>query len=186
MIQPRLALIRAKYNRVITFLRIKYLQALGLQVGNRTDLAKLVCTWPKSVKIGSDCTIQGNVRFHVAHPFSIENCIEVGDRVFIGQNCELICVSKIIVGNDTMIASNTTIVDVGHAIDPSKLINKQPILSKEIIIGEDVWIGTACIILKGVTIGKGSVIGAGSVVNKSIPEYEVWAGSPARFIRKRD
>ncbi|MEI6946694.1 hypothetical protein V9K67_05785 [Paraflavisolibacter sp. H34] len=48
-----------------------------------------------------------------------------------------------------------------------------------------VRIGMGSIIMKGVTIGKGSVMGAGSVVNKSIPDYEISAGSLARFIRKR-
>ena len=54
-----------------------------------------------------------------------------------------------------------------------------------ITLEDDVWIGTSCVILQGVTIGKGSIIAAGSVVNKSIPANEVWAGVPARFIKKR-
>ena len=29
-------------------------------------------------------------------------------------------------------------------------------------------------------------VGAGSVVTKDIPDYEVWAGNPARFIKKRE
>lgn len=47
-------------------------------------------------------------------------------------------------------------------------------------------IGACSIVLKGVTIGKNSVVGAGSVVTKSIPDNEVWAGNPAKFIRKVD
>lgn len=37
----------------------------------------------------------------------------------------------------------------------------------------------------GVTIGDGAVIGAGSVVTKDVGPYEIWAGNPARYIRKR-
>ena len=33
-------------------------------------------------------------------------------------------------------------------------------------------------------IGKGSVVGAGSVVTKSVPDFTVVAGNPAKFIRK--
>ena len=53
------------------------------------------------------------------------------------------------------------------------------------IIGNDVWIGSHCLIKGGIKIGDGAVIGMGSVVTKDIGSYEVWAGNPARFIRKR-
>ena len=52
-------------------------------------------------------------------------------------------------------------------------------------IGNDVWLGIRTIILVGVTIGDGAVIGAGSIVTKDVGPYEIWAGNPARFIRKR-
>ena len=41
-----------------------------------------------------------------------------------------------------------------------------------------------CCILKVVTIGDESVIGGGSVVTKTIPAREIWAGNPAKFIKK--
>lgn len=53
-----------------------------------------------------------------------------------------------------------------------------------VVIGDNVFIGAKCIILKGVTIGENSIVGAGSVVTKSIPANEIWAGNPAKFIRK--
>ena len=37
--------------------------------------------------------------------------------------------------------------------------------------------------MPGVSIGNNVVIGAGSVVTKDIPDGEVWAGNPARFIQ---
>ena len=52
-------------------------------------------------------------------------------------------------------------------------------------IGNDVWIGSRCLIKSGVKIGDGAIIGMGSVVTHDIPPYEIWGGTPARFIRKR-
>ena len=54
-----------------------------------------------------------------------------------------------------------------------------------VVIEDDVFIGVNVVICNSVTIGKGSIIGAGSIVTKDIPEYQVWAGNPARFIRER-
>ena len=56
----------------------------------------------------------------------------------------------------------------------------------EVHIGKNVFIGLNTIITNAVTIGDRAVIGAGSIVTKNIPEGEVWAGNPARFIRNRD
>ncbi len=47
-------------------------------------------------------------------------------------------------------------------------------------------IGTGAILLPGVTIGKGSIIGAGSVVTHDVPDFAIFAGIPARFLRWRD
>ena len=47
------------------------------------------------------------------------------------------------------------------------------------------WLGVGVQIKSGVEIGDGAIVGMGSIVTKNIPAYEVWAGNPARFIRKR-
>ena len=52
-------------------------------------------------------------------------------------------------------------------------------------IGNDVWIGSRCLIKGGAKIGNGAIIGMGSVVTHDVPPYEIWAGNPAKFIRKR-
>ena len=52
-------------------------------------------------------------------------------------------------------------------------------------IGHDVWIGEGVFIKGGVTIGHGAVIGMGSVVTKDVPPYTIYAGNPARLVRKR-
>ncbi|WP_180271567.1 CatB-related O-acetyltransferase [Fredinandcohnia onubensis] len=52
-------------------------------------------------------------------------------------------------------------------------------------IGNDVWIGSNCLIKSGVKIMDGAVVGMGSVVTKDIGPYEIWAGNPAKLIRKR-
>ena len=51
-------------------------------------------------------------------------------------------------------------------------------------ISDGCFIGARTILLPGVKIGKNSITGAGSVVTKNIPDGEVWAGNPAKFICK--
>ncbi|MCE4935522.1 acyltransferase [Aliivibrio fischeri] len=56
--------------------------------------------------------------------------------------------------------------------------------SSPVYIGENSQIGAGAIILPGVTIGSNSIIGAGSVVTKNVPSGMIYAGNPAKFIRK--
>ncbi len=56
-----------------------------------------------------------------------------------------------------------------------------------VTIEDDAYIGTAAIIKQGtpdrpINIGRGAVVGMGAVVNKSVPEYTVVAGNPAKRI----
>ena len=53
----------------------------------------------------------------------------------------------------------------------------------KIKIGNNVFIGCHSIIMPNVSIGNNVVVGAGSVVIRNIPDGEVWAGNPAKFIK---
>ncbi len=68
-----------------------------------------------------------------------------------------------------------------HFMEPSS----NNYLRGKIIIRRGAYIGCNTIICKPVTIGENAVVGAGSIVTKDIPANEVWAGNPARFIRKK-
>lgn len=48
------------------------------------------------------------------------------------------------------------------------------------------FIGCNSVICKPITIGENAIVGAGSIVTKDIPDNEVWAGNPAKFIKKRN
>ena len=52
-------------------------------------------------------------------------------------------------------------------------------------IGDNVFIGLNTLIVNAVNIGDNAVIGAGSIVTCDIPAGEIWAGNPAKLIRKR-
>jgi len=45
------------------------------------------------------------------------------------------------------------------------------------------YVGTGALVRQGVTIGAGALIGMGTVVLDDVPPGEVWAGSPARYLR---
>jgi acetyltransferase-like isoleucine patch superfamily enzyme len=112
--------------------------------------------------------------------------IHIGENVFLGPYSVLYGHGGLTIGKDTMIAAHSVIIPSNHGFaDPEKTISIQPSTNFGITIGEDVWIGCGVKILDGVSIGKGCVIGAGAVVNKSLPDYSIAVGIPAKIIGKR-
>lgn len=58
-------------------------------------------------------------------------------------------------------------------------------LSYQVDIGSGSFIGANSIICGNIKIGENVIVGAGSIVTHDIPSNEIWAGNPARFIKKR-
>jgi acetyltransferase-like isoleucine patch superfamily enzyme len=56
---------------------------------------------------------------------------------------------------------------------------------KRIHIGNDVWLGKNVLITNAANIGNGVIAGAGAVITKSVPDYAVIVGVPARIIKYR-
>ncbi len=112
--------------------------------------------------------------------------VSLGDNSGIGINASLS--GSVIIGENVMMGPHCTMYSRNHAFDrldiPMREQGYKP--EKTIIISDDVWIGGHVIILPGVCIGKGAIIGAGAVVSKSVPEYAIVAGNPAKIIRFRN
>jgi len=185
LLPNRLLLIRYKLNELKMCIRKLYLKKLGMEIGINSTIGKIYVPSPNSVKIGHNCEIRKGSSFWVQSPFNTQNGIVVGDNTFLGEKIEFNCCGQIIIGNNCLIASNVIFVDSKHTFFRSENIQDQPIDIQPIIVNDDVWIGSGAILLKGVTIGKGAIVGANSLVNKNIPSYEIWAGSPARKIGER-
>lgn len=110
----------------------------------------------------------------------IENHVGMSHVIFSSR-------SQIEVKDNVLLGSGVKIFDHDfHSLDYDNRINggDTDIVAKPVLIEKGAFIGAHAIILKGVTIGERSIVGAGSVVTKSIPAGEIWAGNPARFIRK--
>lgn len=111
----------------------------------------------------------------------------IGDNVGISQSA-LVSLCSITIGNNVKMGGGTSLYTTDfHSLNPRIRAGNEDIAYRKnapIEIGDNVFIGAKCIILKGVKIGANSVVGAGSVVTKPIPPNEIWAGNPAKFIRK--
>tara|TARA_X000000950_G_scaffold278491_1_gene369513 strand:+ start:8813 stop:9373 length:561 start_codon:yes stop_codon:yes gene_type:complete len=134
------------------------------------------------IQIGSNCIIQEYTFFLLTKP---NPKLTIGNNVSIGRNSILAIKDHLKIGNNTEIAANVSIYDQSHGIEKNKLINEQFSLVKKVTIGDDVWIGAGTTILKGVKIGNGAVIGANSLVNKNIPDNQIWAGNPVKYLKER-
>ena len=113
--------------------------------------------------------------------------LSIGDNVGISQ-AALVAIADITIGDNVKIGGGVQVFSSDfHSLDSKVRASDEDMKyrkSAPVKIGNGVFIGARSIILKGVVIGDNSIIGAGSVVTKSVPENEIWAGNPARFIRK--
>lgn len=146
-------------------------------------------------RINNDVILGENVT--VVEPSNLYGC-SIGERAFVGPFVEI--QKGVKVGAGTKIQSHSFICElvtigdfcfVGHGVmfindsfshgGPAKGDKK---LWKSTTVGNRVSIGSNATILP-VTICNDVVIGAGSVVTKNIEKPGIYAGNPAKLIRKK-
>jgi acetyltransferase-like isoleucine patch superfamily enzyme len=141
----------------------------------------------KYIEIGNGTTILANARLQsYAHLTKNPGFIKIGNNCYIGFYFSALAGADIEIEDNVLIASHVLISSENHSIDPESKIPymDQPLDCASVKIGEGTWIGEKAIILPGVKIGKKCVIGAGSIVTKSIPDFSIAVGNPAKVIKE--
>ncbi|MER0242356.1 DapH/DapD/GlmU-related protein [Streptomyces sp. HSW2009] len=108
--------------------------------------------------------------------------IELGERVFINQNCTFLDYSGIRIGARTMIGPKVTFITSGHPVDPEE--RRHYLTGAPIDVAENVWIGAGATILPGVSIGRDAVVAAGAVVADDVPAASLVTGVKADVQRR--
>lgn len=169
-----------------------YLQ--GVQFGENLKIrGHILLSNSGDVKIGNYCTINSS---QAANMTAGDRCtinvisgvLTIGDNTGI-SNAHISCAKAITIGSNVLIGGGVKIFDTDfHPLQPiyryGKMRDNNRVNTSEVVIEDGAFIGAETIVLKGAHIEKNSIIGAGSVVTGIIPDNEVWAGQPARFIKK--
>ena len=138
--------------------------------------------------VSKKSAIKQNTRFYNS---------SIKDYSYIGRNC---LVQNTNIGEFCSVSDNC---NIGMPSHPITFVSTSPVFlaSKNLLkknfskhnfdsykktnIGNDVWIGSDVLIKAGITVGDGAIIGAGSILTHDVPPYEIWAGNPAKMIKKR-
>jgi maltose O-acetyltransferase len=112
--------------------------------------------------------------------------VKLGNRSQLGHCCRID--HDVEIGDDVMMGPDVIMMSNSHETRrlDIPMIAQGSAPRKPIRVGNDVWIGTRVIILPGVHIGNGAIVAAGSVVTRSVPEFAIVAGVPARVIKYRN
>jgi len=114
--------------------------------------------------------------------------LKIGNHVGM-SNVAINCYEQIEIRDYVKLGGGVVIYDTDfHSLDHKiRAVRKLDLAQKKTMpvkIESHAFIGAHSTILKGVTVGARSVVGACSVVTRNIPSDEIWAGNPARFLRK--
>jgi acetyltransferase-like isoleucine patch superfamily enzyme len=98
----------------------------------------------------------------------------------LGKNVEIGSFTMIDARNGVTIEDDVKIGFGCIILSHSSIDNK----NGRVILKKNCKISANSVVMPGVEVGEGAIVGSNSLVNRDIPPYEVWFGSPARFRRK--
>src|SRR3954471_737732 len=132
---------------------------------------------------------EGTKIWHFSHIMA--GCV-IGENCNIGQN--VVVSPKVVLGKNVRVQNNVSIYEgviceddvfLGPSMVFTNVINPRSAISRKhafqkTILRKGATVGANATILCGVEIERFAFVGAGSVVTKSVPDYGLVIGNPAR------
>lgn len=137
--------------------------------------------------------------------------MEIGSHVIIDDFVFVVAAKRTIIGNYVHIASFTSITGGGECVleDFSTLSSGVRVLTgtddflgggltnstippayravtrSRVVVKKHAIVGAGTVIFPGVVVGEGAAVSAGSIVTKDLEPWTVYAGGPARAVKRR-
>lgn len=136
----------------------RYMMMAGMSILPFSSMRVLVIRLC-GIRIGKGCYVGFNVAFDTNFP----ELITIGDRVTISHNVSVYA--------HTITPVESRLAGVYHSTAAVK-------------INDGAWLSAGSMVVPGVEIGADCMIGAGTVVTRCTQPGSLYAGNPARLIRK--
>jgi acetyltransferase-like isoleucine patch superfamily enzyme len=124
-------------------------------------------------RIGAQSQLSENLYVYDGRQF------RAGTGCRLGSFCRIWDFCPITIGDNLLASHGLTLISGTHLLDEARTSRPGPIT-----IGNNVWIGINVTIIGPAVIGDNVVIGANSLVMGILEPNTVYAGSPAKQIRK--
>ena len=125
--------------------------------------------------IGAGVVIKTGVR--VKYPWHLT----VGEDTWIGEECWIDNLTTVRIGSDCCLSQGAYLCTGNHDwTDPHFGLVIAPVT-----MGDGSWAGARSILAPGAELSEGAVAAAGSLITGKVPAFEIFAGNPAAFVKKR-
>ena len=134
-------------------------------------------------KIINMVPISGELRYRLIRYSGVKT---LGKRGFIGKNVSFDSIRPDLIEIEDGAYVTEACIVYTHYLIPDTFVTRKGSWFRfgRVVIKKNAFVGARTIICNDVGVGENAIVAAGSVVTKDIPPYELWGGTPAKFIRK--
>lgn len=125
--------------------------------------------------VGAKVKVYSSAKIWLPRNFSINDGASVGPRV----TCY--CIAPIRLEAGAIVSQGAHLCTGSHLIDDPSF----QLVARSIRIGADAWVAAEAFVGLGVSVGDGAVLGARGVAMRNLAPWTVFAGNPARPLRRR-
>lgn len=152
----------------------------------------------KNVKISRKASLYGVEKISIGSDVRIDDFCILSGRICIGNNVHIAAYSAlygaeagITIANFANISSRVCVYAISDDYSGQSMTNPtipdeyKNVIEEKVSIGKHVIIGSGCTLLPGINLAEGCAIGAMSLCKKSTEPWFIYAGIPAKKIKKR-
>lgn len=103
------------------------------------------------------------------------------DVVTIADGAVIYNPSLVTIASHATVSQDAYLCGAGHDIDSGGFA----MVSKPITLGAYSWICARAVVMPGVTVCEGAVLALGAIASRDLEPWSVYAGAPARLLRRR-